>query len=118
MIKVLVFIARRAGISVEEFIRYYEDHHVPMVEVLLPYYSGYRRNYMVEGLYPQGVGRPFDAVTELRFASDADYQAWNEALQQDAVVARIREDELNFVDSAATTMWIVREAGRDHRQPL
>lgn len=118
MIKALVFIARHADISLDAFIRYYEEHHVPMVDKLLPYYSGYRRNYMMDGIYPQGVARPFDAVTELMFASEGNYQAWVAALQDEAIIAQIRKDEENFIDSAATMMWIVREEGRDDRLPI
>ena len=111
MIKVLVQISKRKDISMDAFIRYYEENHVPLVNTLLPYYAGYRRNYLIEPIYPPQSPDDYHAITELLFADEAAYRDWGEALRNDATVARIRADEANFVDSAVTRMWRVRDEG-------
>lgn len=103
--KVVVFIKKLPHVSMDEFIRYYEDRHVPLVNELLPFYALYRRNYLETALYPEGVAKDFDVVTELGFADEDHYQAWLTALSDPDVIARIREDEANFLDSSATVMW-------------
>jgi uncharacterized protein (TIGR02118 family) len=107
MIKVLVQIRKKDGISMEEFIHYYEEKHVPLINSLLPYYAGYERNYLVDVIYPKDLSNDFDVITELLFSDEAAYSAWGAALQDDAVVARISADEANFIDSVATRMWRV-----------
>ncbi|MCK9468046.1 MAG: EthD domain-containing protein [Porticoccaceae bacterium] len=114
MIKVLVFIKKRDGISLESFIRHYEEVHVPLVEELLPMYAGYRRNYLTEGIYPAGVAREFDVVTELLFADSNAYADWLAALEDPAVLNLIRKDEENFIDSSQTIMWTVDAQGQCH----
>ena len=48
MIKVLAFIKRRPDLDQAAFRDYYEHHHAPLVNVLLPYYQEYTRNYLEE----------------------------------------------------------------------
>jgi uncharacterized protein (TIGR02118 family) len=111
MIKVLVQIRKKRDISMDAFIRYYEDNHVPLVNRLLPFYAGYRRNYLVDPIYPPGETNDFHVITELLFANETTYRTWEAALQDEATVAQIRADEANFLDSTATRMWRVRDEG-------
>ncbi|WP_156680532.1 EthD domain-containing protein [Sphingomonas profundi] len=114
MIKVLVFIRRLPHLSREAFIRYYEDHHVPLAERLLGRYYGYRRIYLTDGLYPEGVTSDFDVVTELTFESEAVYDRWLGDLADPEIIRQIREDERHFLDSSYTRMWRVE----DHVSPM
>jgi uncharacterized protein (TIGR02118 family) len=117
VIKVIVFIKKRADITAEQFRHHYETVHAPLIDELLPYYSTYRRNY-VDG--PVRRGAPdldYDVVTELEFASADDFEAWQAALARPAVVARIRADEANFLVSGETRMWRVSPHESDYSQP-
>ena len=107
MIKVLVFISKLPTISMADFIRYYEEKHVPLVNGLLPMYAGYTRNYRDTVLYGEIASLPCDVVTELLFRDEADYQRWVECLQDPEIIARIREDEANFLQSDKTIVWRV-----------
>jgi len=107
MIRVLVFIKKLNEISSEAFRRYYEDHHVPLVNRLLPFYAGYTRHYLTAPLYPQDAACDFDVVTELVFKDRSAFDAWSAALANPDVVDRIRADERNFLQSSCTQMWAV-----------
>ena len=114
MIKVIVFIKKRADISTEQFRHHYESVHAPMVDVLLPYYATYRRNYVDGSVRLGGPDFGYDVVTELEFASAAEYEAWQAALQDPEVLAKIRADEAHFVASSETRMYAVSPFESDY----
>ena len=68
MIKVIVFIKKRADITTEQFRHHYETVHAPMVDVLLPYYATYRRNYVDGSARIGGPDFAYDVVSP--FESD------------------------------------------------
>jgi uncharacterized protein (TIGR02118 family) len=114
MIKVLVFIKKLEGTDRAHLQHYYETHHAPLVNRLLPFYCLYRRNYLDEAVrstQPVDVG--CDVVTELGFASQAEYDGWLEALSDPEVIRQIREDERNFIDQSATRMLLVTPVADD-----
>lgn len=111
MIRVIVFIWKIDGISREDFIRYYENNHVPLVNDLLPFYSLYERQYPTQCLYPDGTKSAADAITQLGFADVDAYEAWLVELAKPDVIETIRKDEANFLDSSATQMWLLQIDG-------
>lgn len=117
MIKVLAFIKRLSATSPEHFRDYYEHHHAPLIDELLPFYATYRRNYLdggVRGPLPEG---DFDVVTELEFATEADYEGWKAKLADPETIRRIREDEAHFVEPGATRLWVVTVGGYGATDP-
>ncbi len=66
--KVLVFLKRRPGTSLEEFRDYYENHHVPFCMQYMAGAKRYFRRY-VQTMQDEATGAPveldFDVVTEL-----------------------------------------------------
>jgi len=114
VIKVFAFIKKRADVTTEQFRHHYETVHAPMVDVLLPYYATYRRNYVDGSVRPGGPDFTYDVVTELEFASTADYEAWQAALRDPDVIAKIRADEAHFVASAETRMYAVSPLESDY----
>ncbi|MFB8388297.1 EthD domain-containing protein [Microbacterium sp. NPDC055910] len=99
--KVMVLLTKRADLTREQFIRYYEDHHVPLVRRLLPSIGEYRRNYLdtttgARQTPPPDLG--FDVVTELWFEDDAAWEKFRSDLQSPEVTAVLAEDEANFLD--------------------
>ncbi len=107
MIKVLVFIRKLPTISMDDFIRYYEENHVPLVNGLLTMYAGYVRNYRQDVLFGTPEDVPFDVVTELLYATRDDYERWCACLADPDIIAQIRADEVHFLDSTATKVWVV-----------
>jgi uncharacterized protein (TIGR02118 family) len=107
VIKVIVLIKKKPELTAEQFRRHYEDVHAPLIDRLLPFYATYRRNY-VDGPARGGPSEfSWDVFTELEFASESDYEAWQAALEQPEVLEQIRADEANFLVSHETRMWVV-----------
>jgi uncharacterized protein (TIGR02118 family) len=114
MIKVMVLIRRRPDLSREQFRAYYEDQHVPLIDRLLPFYRVYRRHYLGEALRPGQIDGDFDVITELGFASAADFDAWRAALADSHILEQIRADESHFLVSDATRLWIVTDCASEY----
>ena len=102
MIKVIVLLRRRDGISREEFARYYREQHRPLVAKL----PGLRR-LVVNHVLPDPSGREpaYDAVAEDWFD---DLQAMGAAFaspEGQAIIA----DAPNFLDMSRLQLLVVEE---------
>lgn len=117
MIKLVCLMNRKPGLSMKEFVTYYEEHHVPLIDRLLPFHSDYRRNFIVEGsahrpahLDPAREDvRDFDVITELIYDTQEDYQKIMDALADPEIGRIIAEDEANFFDRASIRTYVVDE---------
>jgi uncharacterized protein (TIGR02118 family) len=101
--KILMFLKRRPGMSVEAFRDYYENRHVKLCE---KYVTGVRR-YVRRFLDPladptTGMTQdlPFDVVTELWFDDEALFRATVHHLSTSAMPEDVIEDEKNLFDRA------------------
>lgn len=110
--KILLFMKRRPGMSVEAFRDYYENHHVPLC---LQYTAGLSR-YIRRYLDPQpdaGTGLneelPYDVVTELWFEDEATYRSTLHHLATTVVSDEIIQDELQLFDRSQSRMATVVE---------
>jgi uncharacterized protein (TIGR02118 family) len=78
MIKSITLIKRKPGLSREEFIKYYEEVHVPLSLKHFPTFRRYVRNYVVA---PFGTEEPdFDCIMEVWFDDAEGAQAVSDAL--------------------------------------
>ena len=115
--KVLCFMRKRPDLSRDDFIRYYEEKHAPLIASLLPFYDDYRRNYVAEvpGYQvdhlkgKEGDGVSFDVVTEWSFASKAMYKKLLAAMADPEVGKIIARDEENFIDRESIKVYMVEE---------
>ncbi len=119
--KILMFLKRRPGMSVEAFRDYYENRHAPLCE---KYTSGVNR-YIRRFLDPQRdseTGRtdelPFDVITELWFEDEAVFRATVEFLSTGPLPDEVIEDEKKLFDRtksrfATAIEYESRLAGRD-----
>ena len=100
MYKVMAFLARKPGMTRDEFRDYYENRHAPLVGQLTPKFAAYRRNYVnFEGpLKTDEHLITFDVVVEIEFEDQAACERWVAAYQVPDVLARISADEENFLD--------------------
>ncbi|MEU3642288.1 EthD domain-containing protein [Lentzea sp. NPDC034063] len=106
MTTIMALLKARAGMSRDEFVDYYENHHVPLVLSLAPAPVRYARNYLPEA-GERGLPAEFDVVTLLSFADEATYHAWLAAvLAEDSGIA---QDEERFLDRSRTRAWTVDE---------
>lgn len=119
MIKIVSLMNRKAGLSLRDFMTYYEENHVPLVRRLIPFWSDYRRNYLVEGaeyrtghMLPGRTTEPlFDAMTELTYTSEKMYRKTVDALSSEEIGRIIAEDEEKFLDRSSMRTYIVDERG-------
>ncbi|MEO9601208.1 EthD domain-containing protein [Parasphingorhabdus sp.] len=105
MIKHFFLISKKPEISAEDFRSYYEANHVPLIKRLLPMFSHYQRHYLdrSESRVAADQADPdFDVITEIHFATQADYDGFLASVSDPEVLAEIRADEANFLISDAT----------------
>jgi uncharacterized protein (TIGR02118 family) len=117
VIKLVCFMNRKQGMSMQDFVSYYEERHVPLINRLVPFHSDYRRNFIVEGsshrpahLDPaRGDTREFDVMTELIYETPADYHKVMDALADPEIGRIIAGDEAKFFDRASIRTFVVDE---------
>ncbi len=112
MFKTMTFLKRRAGMSLEDFQRYYEERHAPLGKKLMRQARRYVRRYVTPAPYPMTGEVPeadFDVITEVWCDDRAAYEAMLADLMKPETMAIIVEDERNFVDQSKTKLFFVEE---------
>lgn len=119
MIKVTFCLRRRPDLSPEEFYRYWEDEHGPLVqsraEVL-----GIRKYQQVHTLAePElhaalqarngGAPEPFDGIAEVWVDSVEAFRGGTGTPEARQAARELREDEANFIDLPNSPMWLGQE---------
>ncbi|MBL7501500.1 EthD domain-containing protein [Frankia sp. CNm7] len=107
MIKVIMLLKRKPGLSLAEFVEHYENVHVPLVEKLATRARRYERHF----LHPMGNvvagGDPlepeYDVVTEIWYDDLAAFtDEKRDARQHPELVAAVIADEKVLFDRAKT----------------
>ncbi|HEX7301296.1 EthD domain-containing protein [Lentzea sp.] len=106
MITVVVLLKAKEGLSREEFVDHYENHHVPLVLRVAPTVAHYARHYLPE-VDMAGHASEYDAMTVLKFADKAARRAWLSAVLAEG--SGVAEDEERFLDRSRTRSWTVDE---------
>ena len=100
MVKTILLVKKKPGLSREEFIRHYEDVHARLALKYLPTLRKYIRNFII-GHQGHPFSTPqepeFDAIVEFWWDSREDEQAANDWLKTKDAQALI-EDEESFMD--------------------
>ncbi len=111
MFKCIALLRRRADISHDAFVDYYERQHAKLILRLLPGIADYRRNYVQRDGAFLSAQAPidFDSITEIHFADRAAYDRFLARSAEPDIARQIAEDEANFLDRAATRMFVVDE---------
>ena len=111
MLKLIALIKKQPQLSADEFQTYYETHHAPLVQRLLPMIGRYTRSYLPAE--PAVTGKTgtadFDVLTELWFSGQDDLDAFWRRIRSAEVIAAIRADEAKFLLSDRTLMYEVQE---------
>jgi uncharacterized protein (TIGR02118 family) len=111
MVKVMVCIKRKAGMSEEEFHRYWKDVHGPLVAGV-PEFMRYVRKYVQSHTISPSVPGvnlppvPFDGVAELWFDSLDDVA---KAYSEPRCVDLLAPDWDNFFDVRSSLFFVVEE---------
>jgi uncharacterized protein (TIGR02118 family) len=114
--KILLFMKRRPGMSMEAFQEYYETRHAPLA---MKYSSGvdrYIRRYLTAHPNPE-TGEsgelPYDVVTELWFEDEAVFKGTVQYLSTSIMPDDIVADEKNLFDRPKIRMATVVERESD-----
>ncbi len=96
MLKEMLLIKRKDGLSMEDFVKHYEEVHAPLIMRMCPSVRKYARNYVTNTLGAQGPG--FDCITEVWYENIDGFKALGKIYMSEEGKA-IRESEDRFMDS-------------------
>ena len=119
MIKVMLLLKRRPGLSLAEFIERYESVHVPLAEKhATPQLRHYERHYLhpsPEDLYGNPVEEPeYDVLTELWYESMEAFTAQQEGIRRHPErLAAIIADEEQLFDRSRSRLAFVEDRVSD-----
>jgi len=119
MIKQVLLLKRRPGMSMEEFRNYYESHHVKIVEKYMTSAKRYVRRYVRPQKNPmtgQVIELDFDVVTEIWWESRADMEAAGKKLAAANLFPVIHADEEKLFSSHDNRTFTVDECDSDFSQ--
>ena len=116
MNKLIILLRKKPGMSMRQFMEYYEDVHIPFVKTVLPSLgSRYVRNYLTHppiladgGLNPAPY---FDVITELWFDRKDEYDGFIARLNDKDTYSVLREDQEKFLDTSIVQIIPVTELG-------
>ena len=125
MVRIIITIKKRKGISRAQFMEYYEKHHVPFVSTLLPgTKSLYRRNFIIwddpildaigDGRAGRDLGddlNPFDCFTETERNTREEAEEGLKRFFESDVLRKIKADEDEFVEPDGTRFYVVETRG-------
>ena len=119
MHKILIFLKRRPGVSVEAFRDYYETRHAPLCRQYMKGADRYIRRFIDPLPDAEGNVAPFDydVVTETWFADRATFDLVCKYAARGVLPPDVVEDEERLFDRAATRFVTVTESEDDLGQP-
>ena len=103
MVKLIYCISKKAGLSVEEFQRYWRETHAP-IAAAIPGLRRYVQSHVMPELYARQAP-PYDGAAELWFD---DLDAMRTAMQSPEVQAAL-EDEKQFIDHGRVASFVTIE---------
>ena len=107
MVKLIYVFARKPGMSVEEFQRYWREEHGP-IAARIPGVRRYVQCHVLPELYdrdPSREGPAYDGAAELWFD---DLDSLRQAFRSSEVLAA-RENEAEFIDHSRSFLIITEE---------
>lgn len=110
--KILLFMKRRPGMTVEAFRDYYENQHAPLCERYSAGVDRYIRRYLDPQDHPEtgpGGELPFDVITELWFTDETVFKGTLQYLRTTIMPDEITADELQLFDRTSFKIATVVE---------
>lgn len=110
--KLVIFMKRRPGLTLEAFRDYYENRHVPLCARYMRGVTHYVRRY-VQPLPDPATGAPvemdYDVITEVWFEDRTIFDAVLVAAKADAMPDDVKRDEEQLFDRAKARFTTVIE---------
>jgi len=117
--KIMLFMKRRPGMTVEAFRDYYENHHAPLAEKYSASVGRYMRRYIDPLPHPETgpAGElPFDVITELWFEDKAVFEGTVKYITTTIMPDEIVADEKKLFDRTSFRIATVVERESDLRK--
>jgi len=120
--KILLFMKRRPGMTLEAFQDYYENHHAPLCEKYTSGVSRYLRRFLTPHPNPEtgATGElPYDVITELWFEDETIFRRTVDYLATNIMPDEVVKDEKRLFDRPKLRMATVveRESALKESQP-
>jgi len=111
MYKVIALLKKKAGMTHEAFIDYYEKHHAPFILKTMPGIVEYRRNFLDPNMivHAGGAAPDFDVITELWFIDRASFKSAMSVFDNPQTFASLAADEENLFDRSMTRFIAAEE---------
>jgi hypothetical protein len=116
MIKLLILLDKKAGMTDEAFRSRYENGHAILAKRVFPSMTAYKRNYVrLEGGKPFTGGKPppFDVITEMHFRDRAAFNAAMKVLEDPDTAKLLADDEASLFDRSNMRAFLVEECSSD-----
>ncbi|WP_179041578.1 EthD domain-containing protein [Sphingobium lactosutens] len=112
MVKVIALLKKREGMSVGDFIAYYENFHYPLGMRLFPEMKRHIRNYCTgEAGRATGALGAVDCITEVYFDTVEDRDTMFRRMAEDPELEReLSADEERLFDRSAIRVLFVEES--------
>ena len=110
--KILLFMKRRPGMSVEAFQDYYENHHAPLCVTYASGMKRYERRFLTAHPNPDTGATEelaFDVITELWFDDETTFRNTVTYLSTSKMPQAVVDDEMRLFDRSKTRMATVVE---------
>jgi uncharacterized protein (TIGR02118 family) len=110
--KILLFMKRRPGMSVEAFQDYYENHHAPLCQKYASGVTRYLRRFLTQHPTAENVATDdlqFDVITELWFEDEATFRGTVKYLETSIMPDEVVADEQKLFDRPKLRMATVVE---------
>ena len=112
MYKQILLLKRRPGMTMEQFIDYYENHHARLVEKYMSLARRYVRRYVKPQKNPmtgEVIELDFDVMTEIWWDSAEDLRTTGQQLAKDNAYPAIYKDEENLFSTHDNRTFTVEE---------
>jgi hypothetical protein len=116
LFKVMILMKRRPGMSMDEFIDYYENNHAKLGIKFAPNMIHYSRHYLrpIADVLEGEVNEPaYDVITEVHFASREAFEENGRLMQSPEALAALIADEEKLFDRPAKSRVIVESHESD-----
>ncbi len=118
MIKLVIYLHRKEGMSHEEFVDYWQNHHGPLVTRLKDKLrvKKYIQNVLQPGPLQDGMNSRLqvppacDGIAESWYESEVDLATLRDDPEAVAALGELYQDELKFLDHSKLFVQVVRES--------
>jgi hypothetical protein len=118
MFKLIITIKKKKGMSLEEFMRYYDDQHLVLCRRIMPPLHMHRRNYVLtqhpfydyvgDGRSSAAQEPPFDVISEVFYENEDQARASMDALFDGETRRQVMEDETHFCEPGGVNFYVVK----------